>query len=170
MSDKLTDKQELFCHEYLVDLNATQAAVRAGYSEKTAQEQASRLLSNVMVQCRIAQLKAERNERVQINADYVLRQAVKLHERCMQEVSPKVNRKGEQITDEFGNPLFVFDSSGASKALEIIGKHTNVQAFIDRSKTEIITDHISDSQLSGLNTETLREIRDIIKKKKEDVE
>ncbi|MCF7672480.1 terminase small subunit [Bacillus subtilis] len=46
----LTSKQERFVSEYLIDLNATQAAIRAGYSEKTAQEQSSRLLSNVMVQ------------------------------------------------------------------------------------------------------------------------
>ncbi|WP_198585325.1 terminase small subunit, partial [Escherichia coli] len=39
---KLTDKQELFAREYLKDLNGTQAAIRAGYSEKTANEQASR--------------------------------------------------------------------------------------------------------------------------------
>lgn len=45
----LTAKQERFVAEYLIDLNATQAAIRAGYSEKTAQEQGSRLLSNVMV-------------------------------------------------------------------------------------------------------------------------
>ncbi|ENG5503925.1 terminase small subunit, partial [Yersinia enterocolitica] len=42
---QLTPKQELFCREYLKDLNATQAAIRAGYSEKTAQVQSSRLLS-----------------------------------------------------------------------------------------------------------------------------
>lgn len=47
---KLTRKQQRFVDEYLIDLNATQAAIRAGYSEKTAQEQSSRLLSNVMVQ------------------------------------------------------------------------------------------------------------------------
>lgn len=46
---KLTAKQERFVSEYLIDLNTTHAAIRAGYSEKTAQEQSSRLLSNVMV-------------------------------------------------------------------------------------------------------------------------
>ena len=46
----LTPKQQRFVDEYLIDLNATQAAIRAGYSPKTAQEQSSRLLSNVMVQ------------------------------------------------------------------------------------------------------------------------
>lgn len=46
----LTNKQKRFVYEYLIDSNGTQAAIRAGYSEKTAQEQSSRLLSNVMVQ------------------------------------------------------------------------------------------------------------------------
>lgn len=48
--DNLTDKQRRFCEEYVVDWNATQAAIRAGYSEKTADVQGSRLLGNVKVQ------------------------------------------------------------------------------------------------------------------------
>lgn len=75
---KLTDKQELFAHEYLKDLNATQAAIRAGYSEKTAQEQSSRLLSNVMVQDRLAELKEERNKEIGIDAAYVLCRLVEI--------------------------------------------------------------------------------------------
>ena len=55
---KLTPKQERFVQEYLVDLNATQAATRAGYSKKTAQEQSSRLLSNVMVSKAITERRA----------------------------------------------------------------------------------------------------------------
>lgn len=43
----MTDKQARFCEEYMIDLNATQAAIRAGYSPKTAQEQSARLLSNL---------------------------------------------------------------------------------------------------------------------------
>ena len=46
---ELTAKQQRFCEEYLIDLNATQAAVRAGYSAKTANEQGSRLLTNVVL-------------------------------------------------------------------------------------------------------------------------
>ena len=46
---KLNPKQQKFCDEYLIDMNATQAAIRAGYSKKTAKEQASRLLTNVHV-------------------------------------------------------------------------------------------------------------------------
>lgn len=46
----MTDKQDRFCEEYMIDLNATQAAIRAGYSPKTAREQAPRLLANVSIQ------------------------------------------------------------------------------------------------------------------------
>ncbi|HHY1079317.1 TPA: terminase small subunit [Yersinia enterocolitica] len=133
---KLTDKQELFAREYLKDLNATQAAIRAGYSEKTAQVQSSRLLSNVMVQQRVSELAAERNIRVGIDADYVLRQAVKLHERCMQEVEPITDRRGEKITDEDGKTIFGFDAKGAAAALKLVGEHISVQAFKVNVKTE----------------------------------
>ena len=54
VKDGLTAKQELFVAEYLVDLNATQAAIRAGYSEKTANEQSARLLAKVSVQAAVA--------------------------------------------------------------------------------------------------------------------
>ncbi len=47
---KLTEKQKQFVREYLIDLNATQAAIRAGYSAKTADQQGSRMLANVKVQ------------------------------------------------------------------------------------------------------------------------
>lgn len=72
----LTDKQEMFCREYLIDLNATQAAIRAGYSEKTANRIAAQLLSKLDIQNSIAQLKAQRNEQVNIDAAYVLRRLV----------------------------------------------------------------------------------------------
>lgn len=74
MAEQLNDKQELFCNEYLKDLNGTKAAIRAGYSENTAQEQSSRLLSNVMVQERIAELQKEAAERNKIQVDDVLQE------------------------------------------------------------------------------------------------
>ena len=55
----LTPKQDQFVKEYLVDLNATQAAIRAGYSAKTANEQGSRLLANAKVSAAIAEARAE---------------------------------------------------------------------------------------------------------------
>lgn len=74
----LTDKQKRFVEEYLVDLNATQAAVRAGYSAKTAQEQSSRLLSNVMVQQAIREAQEARSQRTEITADRVLQELAKI--------------------------------------------------------------------------------------------
>jgi Terminase small subunit len=53
---QINPRQELFCQEYSKDCNATQAALRAGYSTRTAQEQGSRLLTNVMIQSRVAEL------------------------------------------------------------------------------------------------------------------
>lgn len=69
---KLTDRQEAFVAEYLIDLNATQAAIRAGYSEKTAQEQGSRLLSKAMVSDAIAEGAKKRIRKAEITAQDVL--------------------------------------------------------------------------------------------------
>ena len=128
MVSKLTGKQELFCKEYIIDLNATQAAVRAKYSEKTAGVIGLENLGKPLIQARLAELMKERAERVQIDADWVLRQAVKVHERCMQQEPVIAN--GEPTGE------FRFEHSGANKALELIGKHVNVQAFLDKSKVE----------------------------------
>ena len=74
VSASLNEKQRMFCREYLVDLNATQAAIRAGYSAATAQPASSRLLSNVIIQGEIQKLMEQRSERVEITADTVLRE------------------------------------------------------------------------------------------------
>jgi len=68
----LTPKQQRFVEEYLIDLNATQAAIRAGYSERTAEQQGSRLLSNVKVAKTINDALVSRSKRTKITADYVL--------------------------------------------------------------------------------------------------
>ncbi|WP_440863077.1 terminase small subunit [Symbiopectobacterium purcellii] len=134
---KLTDKQELFAREYLKDLNATQAAIRAGYSEKTARKIGSENLSKPDLTERIAELNSERIQRVQVDADYVLRQAVKLHERCMQEVEPITDRRGEEVNDHQGRTIYHFDAKGAAAALKLVGEHITVQAF----KTTIKSEH-----------------------------
>lgn len=59
---KLTAKQEKFCNEYLIDLNATQAAIRAGYSEKTAKEQGCQNLTKLNISARIAELRKEQEK------------------------------------------------------------------------------------------------------------
>ena len=70
---KLTKKQEAFCREYVVDFNGRQAAIRAGYSKKTADEQASRLLTNVKVADRVKELTNEQSKRLEITADELTR-------------------------------------------------------------------------------------------------
>jgi phage terminase small subunit len=67
----LTPRQARFVAEYLVDLNATQAAIRAGYSAKTAQEQSSRLLSNAMVAAAVAEKQSAQLARVDLTAEMV---------------------------------------------------------------------------------------------------
>lgn len=69
----LTPKQAAFVQEYLIDLNATQAAIRAGYSSKDADVTGPRLLGNVGIQEAIQAAMAERSERTQINQDWVLK-------------------------------------------------------------------------------------------------
>lgn len=133
---KLTPKQEMFCLEYLKDLNATQAAIRANYSEKTAQEQSSRLLSNVIINERIAVLMAERAKAVKVDAEWVLRKSIELHDRCSQ-AKPVTDKEGHPIFDENGQPIYKFEHTGVSKALELIGKHINVQAFNEKQTSEV---------------------------------
>lgn len=74
----LTDKQRRFVDEYLVDLNATQAAIRAGYSARRASEIGSQLLRKPNVAEAISVAQAERSQRTQIDADYVLRRMVEI--------------------------------------------------------------------------------------------
>ncbi len=66
--------QARFIDEYLVDLNGAQAAIRAGYSEKNAREQASRLLSKANIRAEIDRRKNERSERTAITADRILQE------------------------------------------------------------------------------------------------
>lgn len=72
--DGLTPKQARFVEEYLIDLNATQAAIRAGYSAKTAEVQGPRLLGNVRVAAAIKEAQGKRSERTEITQDMVLRE------------------------------------------------------------------------------------------------
>jgi phage terminase small subunit len=133
MSDiKLTAKQEMFCKEYLIDLNGAQAAIRAGYSKDSARIEASRLLTNDNIQQYLQELKAKREEKLEINALWVLNQAVKVHNRCMEEKELMTEFNGKErvpLKNESGEYLYKFDSTGALKALDLIGKHINIKAF-----------------------------------------
>jgi phage terminase small subunit len=124
---KLTPKQERFVQEYLIDLNATQAAIRAGYSKRSAMELAYQLLHKTSVQAAIQKALDERSQRTQSDADFVLTNLKKMYDRCSQEVP---------VLDRQGNPTgeFRFDSYGALKALELLGKH--LKMFTDKIQHE----------------------------------
>ncbi len=95
----LTQKQEAFVAEYLVDLNATQAAIRAGYSEKTAQMIGSENLAKPMVAAAVAAAVAKRSERTNITQDYVLALIVDTAERCKMasDYNPNAVLKGAEL-------------------------------------------------------------------------
>ena len=152
----LTDKQEMFCREYLIDLNATQAAIRAGYSEKTSNEQGARLLANVSVQNRISELKAQRNDRIDIDADYVLKRLFEIDQMDVMDILlangelkpikdwPKVWRttlSGMDVTEMAGDAAGLLKKikwPDKVKNLELLGKHVTVQAFKDNVKNELV--------------------------------
>lgn len=75
---KLNAKRQRFVEEYLIDLNGTQAAIRAGYSAKTANEQAAQLLANLSVQEEISKAMAERSKRTGVNQDRVVMELAKI--------------------------------------------------------------------------------------------
>jgi len=77
-NDKLTQKQKIFCEEYLKDYNATQAAIRAGYSERSAASIGHEYRQKPKIQRYINQLKKARNLRTQITADRVLQELAKI--------------------------------------------------------------------------------------------
>ena len=117
----MTPKQRRFVEEYLVDLNATQAAIRARYSERTAQEQGSRLLSKAMVQTAVAKAMAERSRRTKITSDYVLAGLQEIAERTMQRV-PVLDRLGNK------SGQWRFNAGAATRAFELMGKHLGMFA------------------------------------------
>ena len=151
---KLTDKQELFAREFIKDLNASQAAIRAGYSEKSSRNQAARMMANDDILARIAELKAERNEEVGIDAAYVLKRLVEIDQMDVLDILlpngelkpikdwPKTWRttlSGMDVTEMAGDdPGFLKKIKWPDKVknLELLGKHVTVQAFKENVKTE----------------------------------
>lgn len=117
----LTTKQDMFCREYIIDLNGTQAAIRAGYSVKGASQQASVLLANPKVSARIKELKDNRADELELDAYWVLKRLKDISDRAMQ-AEPVMQFDavaGEMV--ETGE--YEFDSNGANRATELIGRH-----------------------------------------------
>ncbi|TDB44121.1 terminase small subunit [Photorhabdus luminescens] len=157
----LTDKQEMFCREYLVDLNATQAAIRAGYSESTARNIGCENLAKPNIQSRIAELKAGRNERVQVDAEYVLRRLVEIDQMDVLDILTyegdlKPVKDWSVVWRTTLSGLDILAMSGEEntemllkkikwpdkvKNLELLGKHVSVQAFKDQIEQKTVVTH-----------------------------
>lgn len=143
MARKLTDKQKKFVEEYLIDLNATQSAIRAGYSPKTANEQGARLLANVSIQEAISKAMAERSRRTGINQDRIVQELARI---AFVKITDVVDTDGEINTNASDDDLACIESykvedsdsvNGSSskrevklaskiKALELLGKHVGM--------------------------------------------
>lgn len=110
---QLTAKQKRFCDEYLIDLNATQACIRAGYSNKRASEQAYQLLQKTTVQKYIQERKAERVERIEVTQDFVIRELMAIasvnatdYAKIVEKhATANVNGNIVQLYDADGNPV-----------------------------------------------------------------
>lgn len=134
---KLTPRQARFVDEYLVDLNATQAAIRAGYSASSADVNGSRMLGNAKVVRAIAEKIEKRSQATSLTAEYVVNSLMEVAERCLQRrpvmVFDPVERSMVQATDDEGNHIWQFDSQGANRSLELLGKHLGM--YTDKIRT-----------------------------------
>lgn len=139
---KLTDKQKMFCKEYLIDLNATQAAIRAGYSEKTAKDIGCQNLAKLYIQEYIQKAMDKRGKKIELTSEYILNNIMEIGERCMQrvkvmyfdkedkeykQVMALIKKKDGSVVEE---GVWEFKEMGALKAQELLGKHKKL--FTDR--------------------------------------
>lgn len=129
---KLTNQQQRFVEEYLIDLNASDAAIRAGYKHRQC---GRRLMTVEKVVAAIQEAKAERSQRTRVNADYVVNTILETIERCRQ-AEPVLDRNGEQVivstpTGELA-PAFVFDAKSVLKGCELLGKHLGM--FVEKKE------------------------------------
>ena len=164
----LTPRKARFVDEHLIDLNGTQAAIRAGYSEKTAQQQSSRLLLNVVVQAAIVDGKAERHTKSVMSAVEALERASTIgrldirqfyrDDRSLKDVSEWTPSMGAQVNrvdtivinaaagDGHTDTVHKLGFHDVLKALEFIFRHhgvfaaekTNVQVTADAEAVKIL--------------------------------
>ena len=147
----MNKRQKLFAKEYIIDLNATQAATRAGYSEKTAYSLGQRLLKNVEVQDYIQKLMDKRSNKIEITAENILNDILDTRQTC----------KDNMLSDtEFGVKLDSAAVNGRNKANELIGKH--LKLFTDKVES-VNTNHNLNNDVSGM---TEAELDEIIKNRK----
>ena len=150
MSGGLSPKQAAFVAEYLIDLNATQAAIRAGYSEKSAARISVELLNKTQVRKAIEKAQAKRTERTEITADRVVTELAKIafaDPRDLMEWGPNgvMLKDSSTLTEEQAASVAeVAEGNGGTlrlkkhdkvKALELLGRHIGM--FRDKVETEV---------------------------------
>ena len=145
---ELKRQRELFCQEYVVDYNGTQAAIRAGYKEKSARVTASKLLTDANILARVYELQKEQLDRLAISQDYVVLQLLETY-KCCREPSP-VMRYDPSTGEMEETGMYQFDSKGALRALELLGKHLGM--FNDKL-------HVSGSLNTGQLSNVLAQLR-----------
>lgn len=124
----LTPKQDMFVREYLIDLNATQAAIRAGYSAKTAGAIGEENLKKPEIAAAIQKAMDKRAEEVDVSAKYVLTGIKKLIDRCEQAV-PVLDNEGKPTGE------WRFEGGTAMRGYELLGKH--LRLFTDKIEIDV---------------------------------
>lgn len=130
---ELNPKQLLFVKEYLKDLNGVEAVLRSGYkmSVRSAGAHAARLLADGRIAALVQAGMDRRAEKCDITAANILESIVEVRDRCMQKVPVMRRVDGELVQKiEDGQGVWEFDSRGALKANELLGKH--LKLFTDR--------------------------------------
>lgn len=123
--DKLTDKQKRFVSEYLIDLNATQAAIRAGYSAKTAGRIGGENVQKPEIQKAISEAILKQQERTELTADEVIADLREVRNICLGRKKVKIVEvaKFEGVINTSEIEAKMIDPAGANRALELLGKH-----------------------------------------------
>lgn len=134
----MTARQEAFIRAYIETGNEREAAIRAGYSAKTASQQASRLLAMPEIQHRRVELERELYEKIGVSEAWVGRRLVEIVERCMQ-ATPHLEWNPETREKE-PDGYYVFDARGATTALGKIGESLGMfkQAEKERGEMSVV--------------------------------
>ena len=169
----LTKKQKTFIDEYLIDLNATQAAIRAGYSPDSARQSGSDNMNNPYIRAHIDKAMAERSKRTGVNADRVIQELAKM---AFMNAVDVINTEDATLKDGAlpedtaaiqsvkVKSIPTKDGEGVEreikmadkiKALELLGKHLGM--FTDKVNLEVQTSDKLDDILSQMGGEGLEE-------------